>query len=122
MREELARLGALEAGDGYPRAEVEVLLADDASEGIAAVDGRPAARATDVSLVARAWIVRATGEPPESDTGDVRAEDVIAVDETGGALDLRASAFRESDALRASGHRLGRELADKLTRATASPP
>ena len=121
MREELARFGSLAAGEGYPRAEVEVLLAEDASEAIAAVGGRPAARATDVSLVARAWIVRAQGDAPESDTGDVRAEDVIAVDESGGGLDLRASAFRESDALRAAGHRLGRALADKLTRAGASP-
>lgn len=121
MREELARLGALAAGDGFPRAEVEVSLADDASEAIAVVDGGPAARATEVSLVARAWIVRASGEPRESDTGDMRAEDVIAIDETAGVLDLRASAFRESDALRAAGHRLGRALARRLTRPGAKP-
>jgi hypothetical protein len=121
MREELARLGALEPGDGFPRAEVEVLLADDGSEGIAARDGAPAARATDVSLVARAWIVRASGQSPESDTGDVRAQDVITVDESQGTLDLRASAFRESDALRAAGHRLGRALARRLTRAGSKP-
>jgi hypothetical protein len=114
MREELARLGALEAGEGFPRAEVEVLLADEASEGIAAVHGEPAARATEVSLAARAWIVRAQGEAPESDTGDVRAEDVIAVDESAGVPDLRATAFHESDALRAAGHRLGQALARKL--------
>ncbi len=122
MREELARMGALEGGDGYPRAEVEVLLADEGSEGIVAVDGGPAARGTDVGLVARAWIVRAPGESPESDTGDVRADDTVAVDETGGTLDLRATAFHEADALRASGHRLGRSLARKLTHAAVARP
>ena len=40
------------------------------------------ARATDVGIVARAWIVRAAGAPPESDTGDLRAEETLAVDES----------------------------------------
>src|ERR1700685_2659326 len=35
VREELARAGALEAGEGYPRVEIEVLRADETSEGIA---------------------------------------------------------------------------------------
>jgi hypothetical protein len=120
MREELAREGALDAGVGYPRAEVEVLLADEASEGISAVGGRPVARATQMALVARAWIVREPGAPPESDTGDLREEEVIAVDETSGAIDPRTSAFREADARRAAGASLGRALARKLTR--ARPP
>ncbi len=121
LREELARLGALEAGEGFPRAEVEVLLADEASEGIAAEHGAPVARATEVSLAARAWIVRAQGDTPESDTGDVRAEDVIAVDESTGVPDVRATAFHESDALRAAGHRLGQALARKLTHSAGAP-
>ncbi|HEY6463174.1 MAG TPA: hypothetical protein VIY73_23555, partial [Polyangiaceae bacterium] len=33
LREELAKAGALAAGEGYPRVEVEVLRADEASEG-----------------------------------------------------------------------------------------
>jgi hypothetical protein len=120
MREELARSGALQAGDGFPRAEVEVLLSDDASEAIAVKSGGPSARATGVSLVAHAWVVRTAGGPPERDTGDMRADDVIAVDEHSGALDLRANTFHESDALRAAGRRLGRALARKLT--TVGPP
>ncbi|HEY8086996.1 MAG TPA: hypothetical protein VIF09_04105, partial [Polyangiaceae bacterium] len=35
VREELAREGALEAGDGYPRVEIEVLREDEQSEGVA---------------------------------------------------------------------------------------
>ena len=66
VREELARGGALASGDGYPRCEVEILRADEASEGIAAAPdaaGRlqPQSRATRVGLVARAWVLRAPG-------------------------------------------------------------
>src|SRR5215831_5383803 len=75
LREALARDGSLEPGDGYPRVEVEVLRADEASEGIAAPTGAaaPAARGVEVGLVARAWIVAAAGAQAERDTGDVRA-------------------------------------------------
>jgi hypothetical protein len=115
LREELARAGALEDGEGFPRVEVEVLRADEASEGIVATPPGPQSRATDVGLAARAWIVRAPGAPPESDTGDLRAEETIAVDETAGRPDPRASSFHEPDALRAAARRLGRRLAYKLT-------
>src|SRR5882672_3681099 len=71
LREELARAGMLESGEGFPRVEVEVLRADEASEGITAGAQAPVARATGVGLAARAWIVRAAGAPPESDTGDM---------------------------------------------------
>ncbi len=80
LREELARAGVLESGEGYPRVEIEVLRADETSEGIAAGSNAPVSRATDVGLAARAWIVRAPGAPPESDTGDLRVEETIAVD------------------------------------------
>ena len=121
VREELARSGVLEGGEGYPRVEIEVLRADEASEGIAAGSGpapRPVARSLDVGISARAWIVRAPDAAPESDTGDLRAEDTIAVDETGQAglhPDPRASAFHYADALRAAARRLGRRLAYKVT-------
>jgi hypothetical protein len=133
VREELARSGVLQGGEGYPRVEIEVLRADEASEGIAAGSGpapRPVARSLDVGISARAWIVRAPDAAPESDTGDLRAEDTIAVDETeptgqtaqtgqlpegGMRPDPRASAFHSSDALRAAARRLGRRLAYKVT-------
>jgi len=116
LREELVRAGTLEAGDGYPRVEVEVLRADESSEGIVAQSNAPVSRATDVGLSARAWIVRAAGAPPESDTGDMRAQVTIAVDETAlGEPDPRASSFHEADALRAAARRLGRRLADKMS-------
>jgi hypothetical protein len=123
LREELARAGTLEAGEGYPRVEVEVLRADESSEGIQAASSGPVSRATDVGIAGRAWIVRAPGAPPESDTGDLRTEETIAVDETAtGASsfpesrpDPRASAFHEPDALRAAARRLGRRLAHKVT-------
>jgi hypothetical protein len=115
LREELARAGALEPGRGFPRVEVEVLRADEASEGIAAGPSGPVSRATDVGLAARAWIVRAEGAPPESDTGDLRTQETIAVDEAATGPDPRASAFHEADALRAAARRLGRRLGDKVT-------
>jgi hypothetical protein len=124
LREELARAGALEPGDGFPRVEVEVLRADEASEGIAAGPSGPVSRATDVGIAARAWIVRAEGAPPESDTGDLRAEETIAVDESGSGAnqrpDPRASSFHEADALRAAARRLGRSLGAKVTGQPAS--
>jgi hypothetical protein len=114
VREELARQGALDAGDGYPRVEVEVLRADEASEGIGAGASGPLARATNVAIVGRAWLIRGPEASPESDSGDMRAEEVIAVDVTQGALDPRAGGFHHADALRAAARRLGRRLAHKV--------
>jgi hypothetical protein len=113
-REELARMGTLAPGQGYPRLEIEVLRADEASEGIAAVpdaEGRlaPQSRASRVGLVARAWVLRAPGAQPERDTGDVRVFETVAV-----ALDARAATFRHSDALRVAGRRVGRRLATQI--------
>ena len=56
IRDELARSGALASGAAYPRCEVEVLRADEASDGIAAVPNAegvrlPQARATRVGVV-----------------------------------------------------------------------
>jgi hypothetical protein len=114
LREELARAAALEAGDGFPRVEVEVLQAGETSEGISAGPAGPVSRATNVGLAARAWIVRAAGAPAESDTGDLRAIETVAVDESAAGPDPRASAFHEVDALRAAARRLGRTLGDKV--------
>lgn len=115
LREELARAGALDAGEGYPRIEVEVLRSDEASGGIAAGAAGPVARATDVGITGRAWIVRSPGAPPERDTGDFRAQEVMAVDEAGFATpDARASAFHHADALRAAARRLGRALGRRV--------
>jgi hypothetical protein len=91
-----------------------VRRADETSEGIAPVAGRPVARGTGVALVARAWVARGPGAPRERDTGDLQAQDTIAVDRTAGALDPRASGFHEADALRAAARRLGRKLALKV--------
>jgi hypothetical protein len=115
-REELARAGMLEAGEGWPCVEVEVLRADETSEGVAAGAGGPVARATGVALVARAWIETEKDAAPQSDTGDVRAEETIAVDEdlATRAPDPRASVFHHADALRAAARRLGRQLARRL--------
>jgi hypothetical protein len=114
VREELARSGALATGSSYPRCEVEVLRADEGSEGIAAVpnaDGAllPESRATRVGVVARAWIVRGPGAGPERDTGDVRAIEVVGV-----AAEARTATFRQADALRAAGRRAGRRIASRL--------
>jgi hypothetical protein len=116
MREELAREGMLESGEGYPRAEVEVLRADFASEGIAASAGVPLARATRVGLVARARVVASPGAEPRDDTSDVRADVVVAIDAASarGEVDLRAAAFHDADAIRAAARRVGRALARRL--------
>jgi hypothetical protein len=118
VRDELARGGWLEAGERYPRVEIEVLRADEASEGVTATGGVPVARATDVGVVARAWMVRAAGADPEHDTGDVRAEDTVAVDEAaspaGFVRDPTADSLHHTDAVRAAARRLGRMLAARL--------
>ncbi len=114
VRDELAQSGALAAGESYPRCEVEVLRADEASEGIASTpnaDGvrLPDARATRVGVVARAWIVRSKDGPRERDTGDMRALETVAV-----APDARAATFRHADALRAASRRLGRRMGTRI--------
>ncbi|MCA9589157.1 MAG: hypothetical protein KC657_27795 [Myxococcales bacterium] len=113
MREELARRGALEAGQGHPRCVVEVLRIDEASEGLAAVDGpegaAPAARAVRVSVVGRAWREQDASGAPSSDTGDVRAASISAP-----APDARGAVFNHGDASRAAARRLGRALASRL--------
>lgn len=110
VREELAKNGALASSSAaYPRCEIEVLRADEASEGITAVDGQPNARATRVGIVARAWVVRAKDAPRERDTGDIRTMETVAV-----AQDARAATFRHSDALKAAGRRAGRRLASRV--------
>jgi hypothetical protein len=114
VREELARAGALESGDGYPRVEIEVLRADEASEGIAAGAGAPVARGTTVAMVARAWIAASAEAPVAQDTGDVRAEQSIAVDVAAGQVDPRADVFHHADALRAASRRLGHVLGARL--------
>jgi hypothetical protein len=116
VRDELARGGYLEAGERYPRIEIEVLRADEASEaiGAGAAPAAPVARSTDVGIAARAWIVPALGAAPEGDTGDMRAEDVVAVDLASGVGNPAADALHHADALRAAARRLGRALAQRL--------
>lgn len=110
VRATLAREGALAAGSGYPRVEIEVLRADERSEGVAAVGGAtgvPRARATEVGVIARAWLVRSQGGPHEGDTGDVRAFDVVT---TAGSEQLGAESLRHDDALHAVARRVGERL------------
>ena len=114
VRDELVRFGALESGEAYPRCEIEVLRADEASEGVAATPNKdgvlvPAARATQIGIVARAWVTRSKNGPRERDTGDVRSLEVVAV-----APDARAAAFQHADALRAASRRVGRRMGARL--------
>jgi hypothetical protein len=117
VREELAREGALEAGDGWPRAEIDVLRDDEASEGIAVDGGAPEARGLEVGIVARAWIAPSPGAAPLHDTGDMRVADLISVDvasSDGLTPDPRGALFHHTDALRAAARRLGYKLGRKL--------
>ncbi len=114
VRDALARSSALQTGEGYPRCEIEVLRADEASEAIGAVrstDGVlvPEARATRIGVVARAWLVRSKDGPRERDTGDVRAFELVGV-----ATDARAATFQNADALRAAGRRVGQRLGTRI--------
>jgi len=122
LREELAREGALAPGEGYPRVEVEVLRADETSEGIAAPSaalpagpgGAPRARATEVGVVARAWVMVSEDAEPTRDTGDVRAMDAVAISGTGALPDPRTDELHHEDALRAAARRLGGRLAARV--------
>lgn len=114
VREQLADADALASGSGYPRCEVEVLRADEASQGIAAERNPggpllPTARATDLGILARAWVVRTKDGPRERDTGDVRATSTVAV-----ASDARAATFQGLDALRATARQAGRRMGRRL--------
>jgi hypothetical protein len=53
--------------------------------------------------------VRTPGGERERDTGDVRAFETVAV-----AVDARMSTFRQSDALRVAGRRVGKRLASRV--------
>jgi hypothetical protein len=62
-------------------------------------------------------VVASADAPPQEDTGDLRAEESIAVDESagaGGGPDPRASGFHHADAARAAARRLGRKLGARL--------
>jgi hypothetical protein len=116
-REELARFGALESGDGYPTLEIEVLRTDEASEGLLVGPtgaAAPTARATAIALVARGHVVPHAGADPERDSGDLRAETTLAVDEAGGRPDPRGSIFHAADAVRAAARRVGARIARRI--------
>ncbi len=123
VREELARDGSLAAGSGYPRVEIEVTRIDEASDAVGATtaaDGSraPRARATEVGVVARAWIVRKAGGDHERDTGDVRALVASAVtrsdDATSAADSTAIDALRHDDAVRAAARTTGIRLARRI--------
>jgi hypothetical protein len=114
VREELAREGALEGGEGWPRVEIEILRADETSEGIAAGAANPLARGTQVGVVARAWISLAPDATPRRDTGDMRAAVLAGIDESKGVPDPLASGFHYAEALRAAARRLGHKLGQRL--------
>jgi hypothetical protein len=78
----------------------------------------PQARATDVGVVARAWLVRAAGGEHERDTGDVRflveTAATTAGDATPSASAPAVDALRHDDAVRAAGRRAGIRLARRI--------
>src|SRR5260370_42320494 len=80
-REELARRGALEDGDGYPRVEIEVLRADESSEGIASGIGGALAPANEKTVAARAWAGLAAATAADGVNSHVPAQQVNAVGE-----------------------------------------
>ena len=104
----LAREGALLAGDGYPRLEIEVLRIDETSEGVAATPFiTPQARGTRLGVLARGYVEAREGAPPGADTGDMRASALV----TSPLGDPKAELFGREDTLRAVARRLGQKLA-----------
>lgn len=113
-RETLAKEGALASGDGYPRLEIEVLRADETSEGVmqaGTVSGvQPRARASELAVIARGFVARRAGASAELDTGDMRAEDLV-----GAPLgDATREVWQREDSLRAVAHRLGGRIALRI--------
>ncbi|HEX7604570.1 MAG TPA: hypothetical protein VF316_23290 [Polyangiaceae bacterium] len=109
-REALAREGALLAGDGYPRLEIEVLRIDETSEGVATTPFiTPQARGTRLGVLARAYVQAREGAPAEADTGDMRTSDLV----TSPLGDPKAELFGREDTLRAVARRLGQKLAGR---------
>jgi hypothetical protein len=117
VRSGLARAGALQGGNGYPRVVVEVLRIDSTSEAVVVASRGPSlgqaagpiSRGTRIGIWARAWLERADGRGRERDTGDVQAADIMAVEP-----DTRLEALRLDDASRAAARRLGERLARRL--------
>jgi hypothetical protein len=113
-RETLAKEGALAPGDGYPRLEIEVLRADETSEGIVSVNAPegavPKARASELAVVVRAFVQRRAGGSSELDTGDLRAEAL-----QGAPLgDSVRETWQREDSLRAVARRLGGRVAYRV--------
>lgn len=113
VRDELMRARAYASGEGYPRAEIEILRLDESSEsiGVTAAGDGPEARSLWFGVVARAWILRAKDGPRERDTGDVRSADVTATSASG---DAPAAMFSALDTVRAAARRTGRRLGARL--------
>lgn len=110
IRSALSEEGALAAGDGYPRVEVEVLRADETSDGIQkGLSGAPIARATEIALVGRACVVQKSGAECLRDTGDVRVADTLS---TPASSEL--AMVTHGDTLRAAGTKLGRALGRRI--------
>jgi len=126
-REQLAREGALASGDGYPRLEIEVLRIDETSAGVLSDGINPHASGSYRGVIARAWVVPQEGAEAVRDTGDVRTDDLAAVQPNAVQDDLAAI-----DGARAAARRLGRRIAlrvlghptssDALGREPAHPP
>ena len=113
-REALAKEGALAPGDGFPRLEIEVLRADETSEGVLATDsptGRvPRASSSELAVVARGWVARSADAPAELDTGDLRTGDLSAVP----LGDATREIWQREDSRRAVARRLGGRIALKI--------
>ncbi len=113
VKSALADEGALAPGDGFPRVEVEVLRADETSEGIlrggSPGSAVPVARGTEVAVVARAWVIASRGAHASLETGDMRASDLLTVQGS-----AESSIVAHSDGQRAAATRLGRALGRRI--------
>lgn len=105
----LAEAGEVRGGEGYPRVEVDLVRIDETVEGLAATGDTPLSRGLRVTVVGRARVVRAAGEPPALDTGDVGAHVTV----TAGGTTASALVLRDEASVGAA-RLLGRRLAERI--------
>lgn len=105
----LAEAGELAGGTGYPRLEVELVRLDETAEALAPSGGRPLARGLRITALGRARVIRAAGEEPAFDTGDMSAHAFVTA---GGSAE--ASLVLRDEAATLAARALGRRLGERV--------
>jgi len=105
----LAEASELRGGEGFPRVEVDLVRVDETVEALAAAGNTPLSRGLRITVVGRARVLRAPGEPPALDTGDMSAHVTV----TAGGTSASALVLRD-EASAGAARLLGRRLAERV--------